>query len=478
MDGPIPTDSTSSDEVTPSFSYQGALEMVMGLADFERSTHSPGHARFHLERMGLLADLLGQPHLSASTVHIAGTKGKGSTAAMVTSILTAQGYKVGLYTSPHLHSVVERIRIGLEPITRDEFTCLAEHVWPAVESVARDGGYGGVTTFEMLTAMAFQHFHSVGADVQVIEVGLGGRLDSTNIVDPAVSVITSISLDHVVTLGSTLDRIATEKAGVIKGGAPVVLAPQPMQALRVFRDVARERGAPIFEVAAMGAWESLDTDSSGQRAAIKGLNGSYEIHLPLLGDHQLDNAATAVTAVETLAGRGFAVSAESVIDGLREVRWPGRLDVLSREGPVVVVDGAHNPYSITHLVRAVRKHFHCDRVVLIFGGLGGHSTEGMAAELAELAPDVVAVRSRHPRSVSSDVVATIAAGAGLSVVFQSDDVAEGTRYALKIAGAADLVLATGSLSVVAEVIEEIKDVPTEVYPNINRPSDQTIPVIA
>ena len=478
MAGQNPLDITSYDEVTPSRSYQGALDMVMGLADFERSKHSPGHARFHLERMGMLAERLGQPHLSVPTVHIAGTKGKGSTAAMVTSILAAQGYKVGLYTSPHLHSVVERIRVGLEPITRDEFAGLVEHVWPVVESVARNGGYGGVTTFEMLTAMSFQHFHSVGADVQVIEVGLGGRLDSTNIVDPQVSVITSISLDHVVTLGSTLDRIATEKAGIIKSGAPVVLAPQPPQALRVFRDVARDRGAPVVEVDTTRAWELLGADSSGQRATIMGLNGSYEVHLPLLGDHQLENAATAVTAVETLAGEGFAVSRESVIAGIRNVRWPGRLDILSSEGPLIVVDGAHNPYSMGRLVQAVRKYFNFDRLVLIFGGLGGHSAEGMAAELAELAPDVVAVRSRHPRSVSSEAVAEVVASAGLSVVFQSDDVAEGTRYALEITDEDDLVLATGSLSVAAEVIGEVKGVPAEIYPNISRPSDHGAPVIA
>ncbi|MCH8206045.1 MAG: bifunctional folylpolyglutamate synthase/dihydrofolate synthase [Chloroflexi bacterium] len=463
--------------MTPRLSYEAALEMVMGLADFERSSHSPGHARFHLERMGLLAERLGSPHLQVPTVHIAGTKGKGSTAAMVTSILTAEGYRVGLYTSPHLHSVVERIRVGLEAITQDEFAGLVECVWPAVESAGRDGGYGDVTTFEMLTAMGFQHFQAVGADVQVIEVGLGGRLDSTNIVDPEVSVITSISLDHVVTLGSTLERIASEKAGIIKSGAPVVVAPQPEQALAVFREVARERGAPLVDVEATVAWERRDVDHSGQWATLRGPRDHYDVHLPLLGDHQLENAATAVTAVETLADRGFRISKDSVVTGIREVKWPARLEVLSRAGPLVVVDGAHNPYSMRRLVQAVRDYFRFDRVVLIFGGLGGHSAHGMAAELAELSPAVVAVRSRHPRSVSSDVVAGVASDGGLTVVFQSDDVGEGTRRALEIAGENDLVLATGSLSVAAEVIEEIKGVPAEVYPNIKRPADQDSAVV-
>ena len=453
----------------------------MGLADFERSTHSPGHARFHLERIGLLADLLDRPHADVPAVHVAGTKGKGSTAAMVTSILCAQGYRVGLYTSPHLHSVVERIRVGLDPVSQEEFAGLVEQVWPSVESVGREGGYGDVTTFEMLTAMAFHHFRAVGADVQVIEVGLGGRLDSTNILDPAVSVITSISLDHVATLGGTLEEIASEKAGIIKPGRPVVSAPQRPEVLDVFRDAARRREAPLFEVDAGDAVmvrqahhertaSARSTTTSGQRATIRGLSGSYDVDLPLLGDHQLENAATAVVAVEMLSGRGVPVSAEAIVEGLRRVRWPGRLEVLSRAGPTVVVDGAHNPYSMDRLVEAVRSYFEAGRTVVVFGGLGGHSAEGMVSALAALEPLVVAVRSRHPRALCSADVARLVSGAGLEVIFQTDDVGEGTRRAVEVAGADGLVLATGSLSVVAEVTEEIRGMPAETYPTIKGPS--------
>ena len=176
------TDSRSASDYQMTLGYDEALERVMSLADFERSTHSPGHSTFHLERIGLLMDRLGNPHRGVPTVHIAGTKGKGSTAAMITSVLSTQGYKVGLYTSPHLHSAVERIRVGLEPVSREEFAASVERIWPSVEYVASEGGYGGVTTFEALTAMAFDYFRQINADFQVIEVGLGGRLDSTNIV--------------------------------------------------------------------------------------------------------------------------------------------------------------------------------------------------------------------------------------------------------------------------------------------------------
>ena len=442
----------------------------MGLADFERSTHSPGHARFHLERIGLLADLLGRPHADVPAVHVAGTKGKGSTAAMVTSILSAHSYRVGLYTSPHLHSVVERIRVGLDPVSQEEFAGLAEQVWPAVEAVGREGGYGDVTTFEMLTAMAFHHFRAVDADVQVVEVGLGGRLDSTNILDPAVSVITSISLDHVATLGGTLEKIASEKAGIIKPGRPVVSAPQRPEVLDVFREAARRRGAPLVEVGATDAVLKGRRTLSVQKATIRGLEGSYDVDLPLLGGHQLENAATAVAAVETLAGQGVPVSSDAIVEGLRQVRWPGRLEILSRAGPTVVVDGAHNPYSMDRLVEAVRRYFEADRTVVIFGGLGGHSAEGMVSALAELDPLVVAVRSRHPRAVCSAAVARLVSDAGLKVVFQTDDVGEGARRAVEAAGAGGLVLATGSLSVAAEVTEEIRGMPAELYPTIKGPS--------
>jgi dihydrofolate synthase/folylpolyglutamate synthase len=441
----------------------------MGLADFERSTHSPVHSSFHLARMGLLIERLGNPHLGVPTVHIAGTKGKGSTAAMVTSILAAAGYKVGLYTSPHLHSAVERIRIGLDPIEQKDFAVLVEQSWPDVLWVGEHGGYGGVTTFELLTAMAFLYFKQIEADIQVIEVGLGGRLDSTNIVRPNVCTITSISLDHVTTLGKTIDLIAFEKAGIIKTGAPVIVAPQPDEAMRVFREIAEQREAPLISVADRLAWRSGDVDASGQAFHATGLNGSYNLWIPLLGDYQLENACTAVATVETLANNGFEVSDESIVRGMAEVAWPARMQVLSRTGPLVVVDGAHNPYSVGRMVEALRQNFRFDKVVLVFGALGGHSAQGMLEELAVLSPKVVAVRSRHPRSAPARDIAELVNGLGMPVIMETEKVGDAVRKAVALAGENDLVLGTGSLSVSAEVIEEFTGVRSELYPNIKPP---------
>jgi dihydrofolate synthase/folylpolyglutamate synthase len=452
--------------------YEDALARVMGLADFERSTHSPVHSSFHLERMGLLLERLGNPHLGIPTVHIAGTKGKGSTAAMVTAVLAAQGYKVGLYTSPHLHSAVERIRVGLEPIERREFAALVEQIWPEVEWADRNGGYGAATTFEVLTAMAFLHFKQIDADFQVIEVGLGGRLDSTNVVSPDVCVITSISLDHVATLGNTVESIAYEKAGIVKPGVPVVLAPQPDEAMSVFREVADQRGSPLLNGDASVYWRRKSTDDAGQSFEAEGPGGRYDLWLPLLGDHQLENACTAIATLETLAAKGFEVSKDSIVRGLGAVRWPARLEVLSRDGPLLAVDGAHNPYSAERLVQAVRDYLRFQNVYLIFGALGGHSANGMLAELSALSPKVLAVRSRHPRSAPSRAITEVAVEQNLPVVYESDDVGEATRRALLLAGEDDLVLGTGSLSVAAEVTEEVRGIPPELYPYIKQTPDK------
>ena len=452
-------------------SYDEALRRVMGLADFERSTHSPGHSAFHLERMRLLMERLGDEHLATPTAHIAGTKGKGSTSAMAASMLAAAGYKVGMYSSPHLHSATERIRVNMQPISRREFADVVACIWPAVEQVGADGGYGGVTTFEALTAMAFTHFARIGADFQVIEVGLGGRLDATNIVKPRACAITSISLDHTATLGNTIAKIAAEKAGIIKAGAPVAVAPQRAEAMDVIRQAAAERGAELAPVGERYSWRRLRADMRSQTFRLEGPRRAYELETRLLGDYQMENAATAVALVEALAAQGTHLPSGSVERGMRATGWDARLQTLSTPedgGRLLVVDGAHNPYSMERLADAAREHFAYDRLVVVFGALGGHSAAGMLAALAPLAPVIVAARSRHPRSASSATIAEAAKAAGLEAAFSADDVGAATRYALSIAGPDDVVLGTGSLSVAAEVIEEARGIPPELYPYMSR----------
>ncbi len=441
-------------------SYEDALVRIMGLADFERGTHSPGHGAFHLDRMKLLLERVGNPHLGVPTIHVAGTKGKGSTAAMITSILTAEGYRTGLYTSPHLHRVTERVRVGLDPVSRDGFAELVEELWPEAEHLSKRGEYGDLTFFEFVTAMAFLHFSKIEAHFQVIEVGLGGRLDATNVVSPEVCVITPIMLDHVSILGDTIELIAGEKAGIIKPGIPVVASPQSAPAIDVFARVAAERGAKLVQVTEVTDIQPGAAGLDGQSFELITQRGVYDLHTTLLGDYQRENAATAVTAVEVL---GRPISREGIVDGLAAVRWPARMQHMSAYGARVLADGAHNPESVGRLGETVRQYFDFERLILIFGATRGHSAEGMLAELAVLSPVVAAVRSRHPKSATGEAVAEAARASGLEVALVSDDVGGAARWAVAQAGPNDLVLATGSLAVAAEVIELVEGIEPEIY---------------
>ena len=460
----------SSDLSQPPLTFDEAIEMSMELVDFEGSTHFPDHSQFHLERVIMLAERLDRVDKAVPTVHVAGTKGKGSTCALITSILTSAGCKVGFYTSPHLHSLRERIRIGLEPISKEEFAALVPQIWPAVETVGEDGGYGGVTFFEMMTALALVHFRNVGADVQVMEVGLGGRLDATNILTPEVSVITSISLDHVATLGDTIAKIAREKAGIIKQGVPCVIAPQAEpDAMAVFQEVARERDSEILSVEEQYSCEAGDADTRGQSLRLSGQRSELYLWTPLLGDYQLENIATAVAAIDVLRDRGFDVPDDAIVSGVQDVSWPGRFQVFERDGRTLVVDGAHNPYSMRRLLQSLRRLVSVDNVVLVFSALGGHSADGMLEELSSLSPRVVAVQSRHPRSSRADRIAQSITAAGLNLVAQSGTVAGGLRIALETADAGDLILCTGSLALAGEVLEYLEGIEPEIYENLRGP---------
>ena len=459
----------------PTIDFDAAVEMAMSLADFERSQHFPGHSGWHIERMMMLSERLGGVQNATPSVHVAGTKGKGSVSALITSILTQAGYRAGFFSSPHLHSVRERIRVGLEPVSKSEYAALVAKVWSAVQETGREGGYGGVSFFEMMTAMALVHFRDIRADFQVLEVGLGGRLDATNIVTPEVSVITSISLDHVATLGGTIAKIAAEKAGIIKPGVPCVIAPQRnADAVDVFRQTARERGSPMLLVQETFEWEKTAQDLNGQSFILRRRDGGteYSLRTPLLGEYQLENAAAAVAAAETLAELGYGVPKAAVKAGVRNVKWSGRFQVFERDGKTIIVDGAHNPYSMRRLVESLREYAPGktgERTVLVFGSLGGHSASGMLDALAALDPTAIAVQTRHPRSARAEATANLMRERGINPSGEFTTVSAGLKRALQTAGRNDLILCAGSLAVAGEAIEALEGIEPEIYENLVGP---------
>jgi len=433
-------------------SYQQALDYIYSFVDYERQPRPRDPVNYDLRRMDELLDRLGNPHLKARTVHIAGSKGKGSVAAMTASALTSSGYATGLFTSPHLLVFNERMRVNSELISNQELVNLMESLKPEIEAVNEKAAYGRLTTFEVITALGFAFFELKKADFQVIEVGLGGRLDATNVVIPEICIITSISFDHTEVLGNTLTEIANEKAGIIKPGSTVIISPQAEETVIVIGQACHENKAELIRVGRDVTWQKLSSDSSRQSLKVKGRLGDYELDIPLLGEHQLDNAATAVTALEVLIGKGFHVSRDSIKSGLSEVNWPGRLQVLNHR-PLLIADGAHNPDSARRLKQAIEQYFEFERAILIFGTSADKDVSGMITELLPLFDRVIATHSIHPRAMPTAEVVAEFKRQGVDAR-ETDDISDALPIALGMAGENDLICVTGSLFVVAGAIEQ------------------------
>jgi dihydrofolate synthase / folylpolyglutamate synthase len=450
--------------------YQQAIDRLLTLVDHERAQPVlPRQKRIYdLGRIAALLEHLGNPHRSAPTIHVAGTKGKGSVSALCDAALHAAGYRTGFYSSPHLHSFCERIRRNARPISQEQFAGLVEELWPQQQWVKEETDLGPVSLFEYMTAMAFQCFAGDSVDFQTIEVGLGGRLDATNVVDSSVCVITSISLDHTAILGDTLAQIASEKAGIIKPGSAVVVAPQPAEALETIISVCRERAVAPVLVGSDVTWERGRSDLSGQSMLIRGRRGEYELSIPLLGTHQLENAASAVAALECLQDRGHRVPGEAIARGFAGTFWPCRMEVLGGS-PLVMADGAHNAYSMAALLGSLQKYVDYQRLVVVAGFSRDKSVQDMVRLLAAQKPLVYVTRSRHPRSVPPEDLADLFRAEGVFDVVETHSTAEATRQAQEAAHPGDLVLATGSLFVAAEAREALLGIEPELYPDLLPP---------
>jgi len=429
--------------------YKDALDYIYSFTNYEEKIsylYSPEH--FDLARIEKLLALLGNPHCQFNSIHIAGTKGKGSVAAMSESILRAAGYRTGLYTSPHLHTFRERIRVNGQLIPKETVVSIVERLQPLVSWVR------GITTFEIITALGFLHFAEQEVELAAVEVGMGGRLDATNVVNPLVAIITSLSYDHVPILGETLPQIAREKAGIIKDNALVITAPQPPEAMAVIEEVCRKKKAELTVIGRDWTWEAGESSLEGQWFRITD-HGSRianrDFWIPLLGRHQLVNATIVVAAMEHLRQQDINIPEASIREGLRQVRWPGRLEILGRD-PFVVVDCAHNADSAAKLKATIKELFTYRHLVLIFGASTDKDIEGMMRELFPLASQVIVTQARHPRAMEIAVLQEKALLLGWEVRV-SNSVAEALNLALEAAGPEDLICATGSIFVVAEVQE-------------------------
>ncbi len=431
--------------------YAAALQYLDSLIRADRP-RQPYHD-VKLTRMRHLLGLLGDPHRRLRAVLVAGTKGKGSTAVMIAEIFRAQGLRVGLTVKPHLVDYRERIQVAGHKITRADLAALVERVRPAVEA-SRDLPWGPPTYVETTVAMAFLYFVEVRVDLAVVEVGIGGRLDATNVLEPLVSIITPISYDHTEVLGDTLTAIATEKAGIVRAGGRVVSAPQPDEALRAIDRVCEEKHAHLVLVG-RDVVVRLETSSlEGVRATIRGLRATYPIRVPLLGRHQAVNAATAVAAVELLADASIPVGADAVRRGLAAVRWPARVELIDT-APYTLIDVGHNPASMAALRDTFRELLGGRRLILVFGMLATKDYRTVTAMIAPLADAIITTTPDNPHALPAEELAA-EARRHTSRVTAVPDRREAVERGRTLAGPEDVLLITGSFYLVGEAREWLR----------------------
>ena len=432
--------------------FQEAVRYLLSLGRELAAPTQAAAAKFNLENMLILTEHLGHPERKYPCAHIAGTNGKGSTAAFLESVLRQAGYRVGLYTSPHLERLNERIRTKDEEIPDEAFAEVFTRIHAAIETLLADGTLRAHPTFfECVTAIAFLYFAEAGVDFAVFETGLGGRLDSTNIVKPEVSLITRIDFDHENFLGHSLQEIAGEKAGIIKPGVPVVIAEQREEARAVLLAKAREEHSPAIETDRAYRTEFLHMEQGCVRAVVMDNQSGATIHVAprLAGLFQLQNALNAAAAAQVLRTRGFPISDQAIERGIAGAIWPGRIERV-RSNPDVYLDGAHNPAAARELAAFLEKNFHGRKVFLVFGALRDKAVDEIAGILFPHATHVIFTEPRTTRSISAAQLAEIAAHHATS----SEIIANGEQAleaALAKAAAEDVIFVTGSLYLVGQL---------------------------
>jgi dihydrofolate synthase/folylpolyglutamate synthase len=416
--------------------YHVTLQELYGLGKFG--------IKLGLANITTLLQRLNDPHRQWLSIHIAGSNGKGSVAALLAAALQAAGHCVGLYTSPHLVDFEERIRVNGRPISRQAVVHLWRQIRPWVRKLR-------ATYFEAVTAMAFEHFRAKKIDVAVVEVGLGGRLDATNVLQPHLSVITNISREHTRWLGTRLEQIAREKAGIVKGGAPVVCAETRKTPLGVIRGICRRNQASFHLVDEEMSWEIMKADLAGTVLLVRSVGENFgKLHLGLAGRHQVRNGLAALLSLQVLRSIGWNIPIEAMIGGLRDVHWPGRLQMV-REHPLVLLDVAHNPAGTKALVTALREFLPDKKICFVFGVQEDKEHGIMIRHLAPLAEKMFLTQAQWKGAEDPKELAREAKGAGVSfhVKHRVDDA---VAFTLQQANAQDVVCITGSHFVVGEAM--------------------------
>jgi len=429
--------------------YTKALDYIYNLTKYG--------IKLGLKNINHLLYLLGEPHKKLKIIHVAGTNGKGSTSSLISSILQSDGYKVGLYTSPHLVDFTERIKINNKSINRKKICELLERIKPSIDKVANKPSYGHPTFFEVITSMAFLYFYEEQVDFLVLEVGLGGRLDATNVCEPLVSVITHVDYDHMDKLGNNLNKIAREKGGIIKSGGIVISSKQYDEVYKEIKKIADKKNSLIYSTGKEIKYKIIKSDIKGVTFDLEGIYHDYKnLHIPLLGKHQADNAATAITAVEALKIIGIDISEKAIRDGLKDVKWTGRLEII-QNNPTLVLDGAHNPSGVKVVRDALKEIFSYHRLILVLAIFTDKDYKNMIQILASKADLIIATKAKNPRATSPQIIAKEAAQyIDENKIIVTENIPQAINCALSNSKENDLICITGSLYTVGEAKKYFK----------------------
>ena len=430
--------------------YVESLRYILSFTNFETARHIPYSERtWHLERIEALLTTLGRPHDRFPAVHIAGSKGKGSTAAMIDAVLQQAGLRTGLYTSPHLHTFRERVRVGGQLIPRSRWAAIVSRIREVVDDLPLRPN-----TFDVLTALGFQYFAEERVPLAVVEVGLGGRLDSTNVVHPVLTLITSLGLEHTAVLGPTLQHIAREKGGIIKPGVPVIVAPQPPQAMEVLETIAAEKEAPLVVLGQDWHLRVEHTDRDGLWISVQRCDGlTYaNLFVPLRGRHQVINAGMAVVALHMLREAGWPIQENDILTGLRHVRWPGRMELL-QERPALLLDGAHTIESAQEVINTLEEWYPECQVHLIFGVSQDKPVDALLEIFWPHVETVFVTRSEHPRAATPDFILEHMPDFPGPNVYPFARVEDALEVAMRLAEPEDVICVAGSIFLAAAVRE-------------------------
>lgn len=444
--------------------YENSIKKLMSLGNFENFSNVQKSTKFDLSKISRLLDYCNNPQRNQKFIHVAGTNGKGSTSAIISNSLIGSGLKVGFFSSPSMHKITERIQINNGSISEKDFANELNNIWPIIIKMSKEENIK-ISFFEAINVMAFNYFKKKKVDISVIEVGIGGRLDSTNIITPQISVITEISMDHMAVLGNNIEKITLEKAGIIKSNIPVIISNQIDKVEKSIEKYAQNVGAPLHKTSELVKISIIQNKGiNGSKILFHTKKGKINIDYPLIGEHQIINLSTALATLVKFSETNRKFNLKSIEKSISKLKWPGRFQVLKKSPYLIITDGAHNENAAKALYKTINyTGINIKNIVLIFGAGYGHDPKIVMKELIDLNPRIILARSRHPKSIPVDQLKQILEKYQKNIIKIFNNTENAISYAEKIIQRNEVIVSTGSLFIAAETIETIKKVKKEFY---------------